>query len=458
MAYQPITIERAQPTASFCISTNNLPPSSSGSDRECSPHMKTIASHIDPSVIALALDQSFNAVLLTDADEGEHRILYANQAFLRMTGYREDELLGRNARILQGPATNPEVIDRLRQCLRDGTHFQGSTINYRKNGRPYTVEWNISPVHNTAGEITHFISIQQDISSLMAAQNTTQLFAHVLNATDDGVVITDASGTIEFVNKGFEKITGYGLTEVLGRNPNMLKSGEQDPELYKDMWETLKKGRSYKGTFVNRSKNNELIYCDETITPLTDQADNITHYVSIFRDLTTRILEEQMFREMVRFDGLTGALTRAAGELALEKAYMQSRGSKLPMSIALADIDHFKHVNDTWGHTAGDTVLKAVSRSMIGALRANDSVIRWGGEEFLLIFSGCDLDQSLPLAERCRKAIQHNQHEHAGCITLSIGLGELQPDEALPDLIERVDKALYIAKNSGRNQTQVSRR
>lgn len=95
---------------------------------------------------------------------------------------------------------------------------------------------------------------------------------------------------------------------------------------------------------------------------------------------------------------------------------------------------------------------------MIGALRANDSVIRWGGEEFLLIFSGCDLDQSLPLAERCRKAIQHNQHEHAGCITLSIGLGELQPDEALPDLIERVDKALYIAKNSGRNQTQVSRR
>ena len=116
--------------------------------------MKTIASHIDPSVIALALDQSFNAVLLTDADEGEHRILYANQAFLRMTGYREDELLGRNARILQGPATNPEVIDRLRQCLRDGTHFQGSTINYRKNGRPYTVEWNISPVHNTAGEIT----------------------------------------------------------------------------------------------------------------------------------------------------------------------------------------------------------------------------------------------------------------------------------------------------------------
>ena len=154
--------------------------------------------------------------------------------------------------------------------LRDGAFFQGSTVNHRKDGRPYTVEWNISPVRNEAGDITHFVSLQQDISSLMAAQKTTQLFAHVLNATDDGVLITDSSGTIEFVNKAFEKITGYGLTEVLGRNPSMLKSGEQDFEFYKDMWSTLKKGGSYKGTFVNRSKNNERIYCDETITPLTE--------------------------------------------------------------------------------------------------------------------------------------------------------------------------------------------
>ncbi len=289
--------------------------------------MKSITSHIDPSVIAQALDQSFNAALLTDANTGEggHRILYANAAFLRMTGYSEEEILGQNPRILQGPETSTEVIKRLRQCLVDGTFFQGSTVNYRKDGRPYLVEWNISPVRNASGEISHFISLQQDISSLVAAQKTTQLFAHVLNATDDGVIITDSSGTIEFVNKGFEKITGYGLTEVLGRNPNMLTSGKQSSEFYAEMWSTLQQGHSYKGTFVNRSKNDELIYCDETITPLTDENDTITHYVSIFRDLTTRVLEEQTFREMVRFDGLTGALTRAAGELALENAYMQSR-------------------------------------------------------------------------------------------------------------------------------------
>jgi len=169
--------------------------------------MKSIASHIEASVIAQALDQSVNAVLLTDAHEGEggHRIVYANAAFLRMTGYGEEEILGQNPRILQGPDTCGEVIRRLRQCLADGTFFQGSTINYRKDGRPYVVEWSVSPVRGASGEITHFLSLQQDISGLIAAQKATQLFARVLNATDDGVIITDSRGTIEFVNRGFEK-------------------------------------------------------------------------------------------------------------------------------------------------------------------------------------------------------------------------------------------------------------
>ena len=126
------------------------------------------------------------------------------------------------------------------------------------------------------------------------------------------------------------------------------------------------------------------------------------------------------------------------------------------MSIAMADIDHFKQVNDTWGHSCGDAVLKALSRSLIATLRANDSVIRWGGEEFLLIFSGCDLEQALPLAERCRAGVQRLTHERVGQVTLSMGVGELRTGETLAHLIERVDQALYSAKHAGRNRVQVS--
>lgn len=420
--------------------------------------MTNITHNIDPAMLEMALDQSFNAVLMTDANSGEggYRIVYVNAAFCRMTGYSAGDLLGRNPRMLQGPATNPDVIERLRECLREGVYFHGSTINYRKDGRPYTVEWNISPVRNLAGAVTHFISVQQDVSSLMASQKSMQLFAHVLNATDDGVLITDSEGVIEFANKGFEKITGYKLTEVLGRNPSMLKSGEQDTAFYQRMWATLKNGNTFRGTFINCTKDQRTIHCDEAITPLMNEAGEITHYVSIFRDHTTRVLEEQQFRAMVRFDGLTGALTRAAGELALEKAYMQAKGSGLPMSIAIADIDHFKQVNDTWGHSCGDAVLKAVARSLTATLRANDSVIRWGGEEFLLIFSGCELPQALPLAERCRSGLMRVEHDRVGQVTLSMGVGELQRGETLAQLIERVDQVLYAAKHGGRNQVMVS--
>lgn len=420
--------------------------------------MTNITHNIDPAMLEMALDQSFNAVVMTDANSGEggHRIVYVNAAFCRMTGYSAGDLLGRNPRMLQGPATNPDVIERLRECLREGVYFHGSTINYRKDGRPYTVEWNISPVRNLAGAVTHFISVQQDVSSLMASQKSMQLFAHALNATDDGVLITDSEGMIEFANKGFEKITGYKLMEVLGRNPSMLKSGEQDTAFYQRMWATLKDGNTFRGTFINCTKDQRTIHCDEAITPLMNEAGEITHYVSIFRDHTTRVLEEQQFRAMVRFDGLTGALTRAAGELALEKAYMQAKGSGLPMSIAIADIDHFKQVNDTWGHSCGDAVLKAVARSLTATLRANDSVIRWGGEEFLLIFSGCELPQALPLAERCRSGLMRVENDRVGQVTLSMGVGELQRGETLAQLIERVDQVLYAAKHGGRNQVMVS--
>ena len=146
--------------------------------------MDEIVNQIDSSVITLALAQSFNAVILTDAGHSEvgHRIVYANKAFLEMTGYSEEEILGKNPNILQGAGTSREVISRLRHCLNEGIYFQGSTINYRKDGRPYSVEWNISPVRNKSGVVTHFISVQQDISSLIAAQKTAQLFSHVLNA------------------------------------------------------------------------------------------------------------------------------------------------------------------------------------------------------------------------------------------------------------------------------------
>ncbi|MCQ4348571.1 diguanylate cyclase [Pseudomonas stutzeri] len=406
------------------------------------------------ALIRAALEQSFNAVLVTDAGDGEGgpRILYANPAFCRMSGYREEELLGCSPRLLQGPLTNGDVLAELRECLRGGRYFQGSTVNYRKDGSPYTVEWNISPVRNEAGRVTHFVSVQQDIGGLVATQRSSQLLAHALDVAQDAIFITDTEGAIVFANQGFEQVTGYSPAEVLGRTPALLRSGAQDSAFYRRLWRSLKAGQTFRATVVNRHKSGRLIHCEETITPVHGDGGTLSHFVSIIKDLTERVQAEQALREQASLDPLTGLLNRRSGELQLEKAYLAWREGRAPFCVLLADVDHFKAINDTWGHPAGDAVLQGVARLLRSGVRATDSVARWGGEEFLLVLPYCELAAAQRLGEHLRMRLERTPQAQAGRVTLSVGVAQIEDQETLVGLIARVDRALYRAKKEGRNR------
>jgi len=413
-----------------------------------------LAPEIPPSMFQQVLEQSFNSVLLTDAQQGAHgpRILYANPAFCRMTGYSLQELIGQTPRLLQGPLTSPDVLRELRECLQAGRYFRGSTVNYRKDGTPYIVEWNISPIRDERGEITHFVSVQQDVSGLVAARHSKQLLANALNAAQDAIFITDVEGKIEFANHGFELVTGYSASEALGSQPSILKSGEQNDAFYQRLWRSLKAGQTFRATVVNRHKSGQLIHCEETVTPVYDGKGVMTHFVSIIKDLSKRILAEQELRKQATVDGLTGLLNRRTGELQLEKAYRAACEGGTGMCVLLVDIDHFKAINDTWGHPAGDVVLKDVAHLLRSSVRATDSVARWGGEEFLIVLPYCNLPAAQKQAERIRMRVAQKHQPQVGQITLSIGVAQLQNhDETLAGLIDRADKALYRAKKEGRN-------
>ncbi|GAB3462348.1 sensor domain-containing diguanylate cyclase [Azotobacter salinestris] len=407
-----------------------------------------------PALLQQAIRQAFNAVLITDAQPGPSgpRILYANPAFCRMTGYAVEELLGKTPRLLQGPQTDPAVLESLREHLRTGRHFRSSTVNYRKDGTPYTVEWSISPVRDEAGTITHFVSVQQDISDLVAAQHSSQLLVRALDVAQDAIFITNAEGMIEFVNQGFELVTGYSAAEVQGRTPALFKSGKQDEAFYRRLWHDLKSGQTFRATVANRHKDGRLIHCEETVTPIHDHHGEVTHFVSIIKDLTERVQVERELRQQARLDGLTGLLNRRSGELQLERAHQAAREGCQSFCVMLADIDHFKGINDTWGHPAGDAVLQAVAALLQSSVRATDSVARWGGEEFLLVLPCCEVAAANKLAERIRERLDRTPQPGVGRITLSIGVAQARQGESLTDLVERVDKALYRAKQEGRNR------
>jgi diguanylate cyclase (GGDEF)-like protein len=157
-----------------------------------------------------------------------------------------------------------------------------------------------------------------------------------------------------------------------------------------------------------------------------------------------------------RRDGLTGAMNRTSFTHHARREIDQHRGKESTVSLLFVDVDHFKHINDTYGHETGDQVLKRIIRLARGCLRSDDTVARWGGEEFVVLLPATDLNGALLIAEKIRQRIgaEHFDAFASGLqVTVSIGCAEIISSEELDELVARADHALYEAKHLGRNQT-----
>lgn len=409
------------------------------------------------SLFKAAFMQSWNAIVITDADRAAgYRVQFANPAFCAMTGYALDELRGCTLQILQGPDTDPAVIDDLRACLKEARYFEGTTINYRKDGASYVVHWNISPVRDDEGVLTHFVSVQQDISDIVRAAQENLLLARALDATSDPVVLTDARARITFVNTAFAKVTGYTVDEVRGRTPAMFQSGAHDEAFYRALRATLDAGKDFRATFINRRRDGSLYHSEQSISPVCDDKGRVTHYVSVSKDISERVEKEQSLLHEASHDKLTGLHNRRYGEQTLGKAILAAHKHGRSLTLLVCDIDHFKQVNDRFGHLAGDRVLRDVAHILRSAVRSRDCVIRWGGEEFLVLLEHCEQAPGVLLAERIRHRVEAHHDADVGKVTLSLGLATLKPDETMEQLIARADEALYEAKHGGRNRLSIS--
>lgn len=396
-----------------------------------------------------AADLAFNSVLLTDAD---HKILYANPAFCNMTGYSSRELVGNNPKMLQGPLTEPTVIHELRDALKSHQPFTGSTVNYHKNGRPYLVEWTISAVNDESGEPRFYVSVQKDVTQLHAAESTGNLFAKAIDAAYDGIFITNEEGIIEFANQGFEIITGYTPIEVIGRSPALLKSGRHDRTFYRGLWRHLNEGLPFRAMVINRHKDGHEIHCQQTITPVKNAKGRITHFISIIKDLTDRVFAELKLREQASHDSLTGLLNRRAGEIDLEVSLIQAQEESSPFCMLMLDIDDFKTINDTHGHSRGDEVIKAVADTLMDRTRKTDKCIRWGGEEFIVLLPFCGVDKAVEIADNLRQALSDVPFRDIGHVTVSVGVTESRADDTPAGMLDRADRIMYHAKRAGKNQ------
>lgn len=410
-----------------------------------------------PALLQAAIAQAFNAVVITDADfeGGGPYIVFCNAAFCKMTGYSEQEITGQSPRILQGKKTDPTVIDELRNCLNAGLFFHGNTINYRKNGEPYHVEWNISPVRDAEGSITHFVSVQQDITEQLATQKSQAMLASAINATPDIVVITDTKMQIQFVNRSFERVTGYAMDEVRNKPVTTLYPDEEKSLLEK---ETLMQGDNViRHSVAHYTKSGEQYFADQSIAALVDKKGNIEYFVSISKDVSERVEIQNQLEEWANNDSLTGLYSRRYGEYILDSFQSQLSVDGGECCIVLCDIDRFKSINDTYGHHCGDDVLRQVAARISETLRNTDIIVRWGGDELLILLPQTKIPEAVELAERLRTDITGMSIPPVGSVTLSIGIASWRQGEQKHSILSRVDKALYTAKERGRNRVELAR-
>ncbi|MES1942242.1 PAS/PAC sensor-containing diguanylate cyclase/phosphodiesterase [Salinisphaera sp. T5B8] len=298
-------------------------------------------------------------------------------------------------------------------------------------------------------------ALDQRDRALSQSRFNLELAERVIDASLEGIIITDAATRIEFVNPAFTHMTGYRQEEVAGHTPAVLSSGRHGPEFYERMWHSLKHNGYWRGEIWNRRKNGQLYLELLTITAIRDEEGEITNYAALFSDITHIRENEEQVRRLAYYDALTRLPNRRLLEdrLSLSMRHAHRQGQRL--AVIFIDLDHFKQVNDSLGHAIGDELLLEVSQRLAAHLREDDTLARLGGDEFIVLLPNLDEPGEASLiANRLIGAISTpfkiEGHEfRVGC---SLGVS-FYPDDAdsIDDLMRNADAAMYRAKQEGRN-------
>lgn len=307
-------------------------------------------------------------------------------------------------------------------------------------------------LHGMTGRV---FAIRRQNAQLLEKQAELQLAETVFDNTAEAIVVTDASGLIISVNPTFFRITGYSLSEVRGRKMSVLSSGKHSPDFYRELWHQLLTKRRWQGELVNRRKNGELFTQLLTITAVSDQQGGVLQYVGAFLDITEMIAARQKIEFMAYHDALTELPNRVLGKQRAQEAMARAKRYGYYVGIVFMDLDHFKLVNDTYGHSVGDKLLQAVAERLRDHLRLEDTLCRISGDEFMLILE--HIRNVKDIGSTCEHVLKELSHPYDidGRLiqtSLSVGISVYPGDgDNEEDLLRKADTAMFEAKQGGRN-------
>jgi diguanylate cyclase (GGDEF)-like protein/PAS domain S-box-containing protein len=297
------------------------------------------------------------------------------------------------------------------------------------------------------------VKAARDAALARRAQVDLQLAATVFHASGEGIIITDAARRIVLVNPFFERITGYAASEVIGRDPRLLRSDAHDAAYFAAMWEAIGKNGFWQGELNSRRKDGTTFASMMTISVVRNPAGELTHYVGLFSDLTARKELDERLRRLTWYDALTGLPNRTLLNDRLDQALGNARRYGRSVAVLVTDLARFRTINDTLGHEAGNAILIEIAHRLNTLGRPGDTMARIGADEFAVVLANLDKDADvIALANQLIETITV-PIEVAGqrlSVSVNIGIGLYPKDGERPeDLMKAADIALERARGAG---------
>ena len=284
-------------------------------------------------------------------------------------------------------------------------------------------------------------------------ENEIRMLTTAISSTANAIFITNGHGQIQWVNQAFARLTGWHLDDVRGQTPRILNSGEHDDKFFGKLWRTILQGDIWRGYVTNKTRDGKHLIIDQTITPIVDQYQHISHFIAIHEDVTARVQAENRVKYLAHHDALTALPNRRAFITKLNEKL--ELGGNRKLTVLFIDLDNFKAINDTLGHQAGDDVLQISTERMQQVLPGNALLSRLGGDEFAVMLDGISHDTGLQtlLEELLLQLSQPVELGHSHfTLSASIGITFGKPSvDSAASLLKQADLAMYKAKQNGRN-------
>ena len=329
----------------------------------------------------------------------------------------------------------------------------------------------IGSLASAFNEMTENISdliddLEEEVGSHKLTADNLRKLSQAIEQSPVSVLITDLQGNIEYVNPQLCKITGYKAEELIGENPRILKSGHTPEVQFKNMWHAITSGQSWSGELYNKKKNGDLFWENVTVSPIKNNENKSTHYLAIKEDISLRKDYEERLLYQASYDKLTDLPNRTLAYDRIQQAIANAIREEKHIALLYLDFDHFKNINDTLGHGAGDEFLKYMGGRLKSCVRDFDTVARLGGDEFLIMLletnEGEDTVSFEDVVKKKTEELLHRIskpcliHEMEFSVTASVGVAIFPQDGDDPHvLLRNADTAMYRSKRKGRDTYEI---